>query len=116
MLVDDRVALPVPGQPTTHILKPPIARFSGTTENEALVMRPAASVFTCASFTASTVPTSRTSEALPRLLATPTATVGRRVSAVASGSLAALLMMKPATASTTMSPAKDQTVFLPYQA
>ena len=42
VLVEDRVALPVPGQPTTHILKPPIARFSGTTENEALVMRLAA--------------------------------------------------------------------------
>lgn len=42
VLVDDRVALPVPGQPTTHILKPPIARFSGTTENEALVMQLAA--------------------------------------------------------------------------
>ena len=27
VLVDDRVALPAPGQPTTHILKPPIARF-----------------------------------------------------------------------------------------
>lgn len=42
VLVDGRVALPVPGQPTTHILKPPTARFSGTTENEALVMRLAA--------------------------------------------------------------------------
>jgi len=42
VLVEDRVALPAPGQPTTHILKPPIARFSGTTENEALVMRLAA--------------------------------------------------------------------------
>ena len=42
VLVDGAVALPAPGQPTTHILKPPIARFSGTTENEALVMRLAA--------------------------------------------------------------------------
>ena len=42
VLVDGRVALPVPGQPTTHILKPPIARFSATTENEAFAMRLAA--------------------------------------------------------------------------
>ena len=38
VLSDGRVALPAPGQPTTHILKPPIARFQGTTENEALSM------------------------------------------------------------------------------
>jgi len=44
VLVDDRVALPAPGQPTTHILKPPIARFPHTTENEALVMMLAAAV------------------------------------------------------------------------
>ena len=44
VLVDGAVALPAPGQPTTHILKPPIARLSGTTENEALVMRLAAVV------------------------------------------------------------------------
>ena len=42
VLVDGAVALSVPGQPTTHILKPPIARFPGTTENEAFVMRLAA--------------------------------------------------------------------------
>ena len=42
VLVDGRVALPAPGQPTTHILKPTIARFPGTTENEALAMRLAA--------------------------------------------------------------------------
>ena len=30
VLVDGAVALPAPGQPTTHILKPPIARFCGT--------------------------------------------------------------------------------------
>ena len=35
-------AISVPGQPTTHILKPPIARFAGTTENETFVMRLAA--------------------------------------------------------------------------
>ena len=44
VLVDGAVALPAPGQPTTHILKPPIARLFGTTENEALVMRLAAVV------------------------------------------------------------------------
>jgi len=44
VLVDGRVALPSPGQPTTHILKPPIARFPHTTENEALVMTLAAAV------------------------------------------------------------------------
>ena len=44
VLVDGAAALPVPGQPTTHILKPPIQRFPGTTENEAFVMRLAAAV------------------------------------------------------------------------
>jgi serine/threonine-protein kinase HipA len=44
VLVDDRVALPAPGQPTTHILKPAIVRFPHTTENEALVMTLAAAV------------------------------------------------------------------------
>lgn len=33
------IALPEPGAPTTHILKPPIERFPGTTENEAFCMR-----------------------------------------------------------------------------
>ena len=42
VLVSGAVALPAPGQPTTHILKPPIARFAATTENEAFVMRLAA--------------------------------------------------------------------------
>ena len=42
VLVGGRVALPGPGQPTTHILKPPIARFPATTENEAFAMRLAA--------------------------------------------------------------------------
>jgi serine/threonine-protein kinase HipA len=42
VLVDGAVALPAPGQPTTHILKPPMSRFSATTENEAFVMRLAA--------------------------------------------------------------------------
>ncbi|MPZ19803.1 MAG: type II toxin-antitoxin system HipA family toxin [Luteitalea sp.] len=44
VLVDGRVALPAPGQPTTHILKPSIARFPHTTENEALVMTLAAAI------------------------------------------------------------------------
>ena len=42
VLVDDAVALPLRGQPTTHILKPPIPRFPATTENEAFAMRLAA--------------------------------------------------------------------------
>ena len=39
ILTPDGIALPAPGQPTTHILKPPITRFEGTTENEAYGMR-----------------------------------------------------------------------------
>ena len=42
VLVNGVVALSVPAVPTTHILKAPIARFPGTTENEAFVMRLAA--------------------------------------------------------------------------
>ena len=42
VLIDGRIGLPAPGQPTTHILKPPIARFPATTENEAFAMRLAA--------------------------------------------------------------------------
>ena len=42
VLVDGAVALPLRGQPTTHILKPPIPRFPATTENEAFAMRLAA--------------------------------------------------------------------------
>ncbi|NJL06935.1 MAG: type II toxin-antitoxin system HipA family toxin [Methylacidiphilales bacterium] len=44
VLVDGAVALPAPGQPTTHILKPPISRFKATTENEAFMMRLAAAI------------------------------------------------------------------------
>ena len=44
VLVEGEVALPSSGQPTTHILKPAIARFPGTTENEAFVMRLAAAI------------------------------------------------------------------------
>ncbi len=36
---DGQIGLPAPGQPTTHILKPEIARFDGTAENEAFCMR-----------------------------------------------------------------------------
>ncbi|MCC6789710.1 MAG: type II toxin-antitoxin system HipA family toxin [Hyphomonadaceae bacterium] len=39
VLVGGQVALPAPGQPTTHILKPPLQRFPATTENEAFSMR-----------------------------------------------------------------------------
>lgn len=34
LMVNGQVALPGPGQPTSHILKPPIPRLEGTTENE----------------------------------------------------------------------------------
>lgn len=34
-----KVSLPMAGEPTTHIIKPPILRFEGTTENEAFCMR-----------------------------------------------------------------------------
>jgi serine/threonine-protein kinase HipA len=44
VLTGGAIALPASGQPTTHILKPPIARFAATTENEAFVMRLAAAV------------------------------------------------------------------------
>ncbi|MXX79227.1 MAG: type II toxin-antitoxin system HipA family toxin, partial [Gemmatimonadales bacterium] len=42
--VDGGIALPAPGQPTTHILKPAIPDFPHTTENEAFAMRLARSV------------------------------------------------------------------------
>ena len=44
LLIDGRIALPGPGQPTSHILKPPIARFVGTTENEYFCMTLAAAI------------------------------------------------------------------------
>jgi serine/threonine-protein kinase HipA len=44
VLVGKAVALPDVDQPTTHILKPPIERFSATTENEAFVMRLASAI------------------------------------------------------------------------
>lgn len=39
VIVDGAVALPAQGEATSHILKPPIDRFPGTTENEAFGMR-----------------------------------------------------------------------------
>ena len=42
VMIDGQIALPLPDQATTHILKPPIVRFPGTTENEAVVMMLAA--------------------------------------------------------------------------
>lgn len=44
LLIDGKIALPAPGQATSHILKPPIARFEGTTENEFFCMTLARSV------------------------------------------------------------------------
>jgi serine/threonine-protein kinase HipA len=38
LLEDDQMALAAPGQPTSHILKPPIPRFERTTENEFFCM------------------------------------------------------------------------------
>src|SRR5262249_2636041 len=44
VLVQGQIALPAPGQPTTHILKPAISRFDGIIENEAMMMRLAAAL------------------------------------------------------------------------
>ena len=44
LLIDGQVALPAPGQPTSHILKPPISRFEGTTENEYFCMSLASAI------------------------------------------------------------------------
>ena len=44
LLIDGQIALPAPGQPTSHILKPPISRFEGTTENEYFCMSLASAV------------------------------------------------------------------------
>lgn len=44
VMIDGQIALPFPGQATTHILKPPIARFKGTTENEVFAMMLAAAI------------------------------------------------------------------------
>ena len=42
IVIDGVVALPSPGRPSTHILKPSTARFPAITENEAFAMRLAA--------------------------------------------------------------------------
>lgn len=42
--VADGIALPVNGLPTTHILKPEISAFEGTSENEVLCMRLASAI------------------------------------------------------------------------
>ncbi len=39
VLVNGEIALPAPGEATSHILKPPIERFAGATENEAFAMQ-----------------------------------------------------------------------------
>jgi serine/threonine-protein kinase HipA len=65
VLVDDKVALPAPGQPTTHILKPEIGRFPATVENEAFVMQLAAA---CELEVAAAVP--RLAKGRPYLLVT----------------------------------------------
>ena len=44
VLVSGEIALPVPGQATTHILKPPMTRFPDTVENETFIMRLAARI------------------------------------------------------------------------
>lgn len=44
VVIDDRIALPGPGEPTTHILKPPLQHYPASTENEAFVMQLAAAI------------------------------------------------------------------------
>jgi serine/threonine-protein kinase HipA len=44
LLIDSQIALPAPGQPTSHILKPPISRFEGSTENEYFCMSLASAI------------------------------------------------------------------------
>ncbi|MGA0608399.1 type II toxin-antitoxin system HipA family toxin [Phenylobacterium sp. VNQ135] len=44
VMINGRVALPAVGQPSTHILKPAVARLEGSTENEAFAMRLAKAV------------------------------------------------------------------------
>jgi serine/threonine-protein kinase HipA len=44
LVIDGQIALPAPGQPTSHILKPPISRFEGTTENEYFCMSLASAI------------------------------------------------------------------------
>lgn len=44
VMVDGRIALPAPGQPSTHIMKPSIERLPHSTENEAFAMQLASSI------------------------------------------------------------------------
>lgn len=44
VLADGKIALPAPGQPTTHILKPSLPRYPATTENEAFIMQLASAI------------------------------------------------------------------------
>lgn len=44
LLIGGQIALPAPGQPTSHILKPPIPRFEKTTENEFFCMSLASAI------------------------------------------------------------------------
>lgn len=44
VLVDGGIALPAPGEPTTHILKPALAHYPASTENKAFVMQRAARI------------------------------------------------------------------------
>lgn len=44
VMIGDEIALPLAGQATTHILKPPIAGFPGSTGNEVFVMLLAAAI------------------------------------------------------------------------
>lgn len=44
LVIDGQIALPAPGQPTSHILKPPMPRFEGTSENEYFCMSLASAV------------------------------------------------------------------------
>ena len=44
VVVGGAIALPAPGQPTTHILKPSVPEFAATTENETLVMHLGAAI------------------------------------------------------------------------
>ncbi len=41
-LVDDKIAMPLEGTPTTHILKPTILKFPGSVQNEYICLRTAA--------------------------------------------------------------------------
>ena len=44
ILVENKIGLPIGGQPTTHILKPSMNEYPSSTENEAFVMRLAKSI------------------------------------------------------------------------